>query len=277
MRRLLFWYLPAAAAIAAGAILAAGFIDALAGRTGTPVPPAPATAAPVVPGPPGSLSLVALGDSLTRGTGDERGGGYVDAVAEGLRKAGTNVAVTNLAVNGAESSDLLAMLRRTNVRRICAGAGRILLSIGGNDLAHAAESARAPQPEAITRVLDGYRTRLSAILTALRSANPGAPIDVLGLYNPAAAAEPPEPASPAAAFARLGSHVVARWNAAMEETALGFPDVTVIPVFDLFERHPDRLSADRFHPDHRGYQLIAERILQTVPMSAPASQPQGLK
>jgi lysophospholipase L1-like esterase len=268
MRRLLFWYLPAAAALAAATILGVGFIDALAGKSGTAVPPVSSAASPVTPGPPGALSLVALGDSLTRGTGDERGGGYVAAVADGLRKQGVKVTVTNLAVNGAESSDLLAMLRRRNVRRICAGAGRILLSIGGNDLAHAAESARIPQPQAIARVLEGYRTRLAAILTELRSVNSRAPIDVLGLYNPASAAEPQELGSAAAAFERLGSRVVARWNASIEETALGVPDVTVIPAFDLFEGHPDRLSADRFHPDHRGYELIAERILQNA--AAPA-------
>jgi len=43
----------------------------------------------------------------------------------------------------------------------------------------------------------------------------------------------------------------------------GDANVTIVPTSDLFSHH-DRLSLDRFHPGDEGYQLIAERIAESM-------------
>ncbi|MGH9368666.1 MAG: GDSL-type esterase/lipase family protein, partial [Thermoanaerobaculia bacterium] len=63
---------------------------------------------------------------------------------------------------------------------------------------------------------------------------------------------------------RLGASVILGWNSLVQETALAYPDVVVVPVFDLFERRPDRLALDHFHPNRAGYAAIAARILQGI-------------
>ena len=107
-RRLLVWFLPATLGLATAGVFAAGFAAAMRGRLGEPVDPAaptiPAQATATATGaanPGGTFRIVALGDSLTRGTGDAAGGGgYPERVAASLRQAGRTVSVDNLGVDG---------------------------------------------------------------------------------------------------------------------------------------------------------------------------------
>ena len=100
-----------------------------------------------------------------------------------------------------------------------------------------------------------YVDNLRAILRALRDSNPTAPIAVIGLYDPFSGESGP---------GRLGSSVILQWNNLAAETALAFPGVTVVPTFDIFQARTDRLSADHYHPNRKGYGMIAERVLQSV-------------
>ncbi|HEX2799548.1 MAG TPA: GDSL-type esterase/lipase family protein, partial [Thermoanaerobaculia bacterium] len=148
-RRLVLWFFPAALGLATAAVLAAGFAAALQGRLGEPVDP---SATPVsTPAPPlatatadGAFRIVALGDSLTRGTGDQAGGGgYPERVAAALRKAGMTVTVDNLSVDGAETRDLLRKVSDPDARRRIAQAQLIVMSISGNDLSHSIPASAA--------------------------------------------------------------------------------------------------------------------------------------
>jgi len=87
--------------------------------------------------------------------------------------------------------------------------------------------------------------------------NAAAPIRVLGLYQPFAAE---------GRDSRIGESLVLSWNSVIGETALGYPNVGVVPVFDVFQGRPDRLATDRFHPNREGYRIIAERVVQTAPL-----------
>ena len=103
-----------------------------------------------------------------------------------------------------------------------------------------------------------YAGNLRQILSRLREANTRAPVYVVGLYDPFGEEGPQ---------ARLGASVILSWNTLIEETALSFPKVFVVPTFDLFLGRPDRLAVDRFHPNSKGHQAIAERILQLIPIA----------
>jgi lysophospholipase L1-like esterase len=254
-----FWFLPASIGALATLLFAAGFWLALRGSIGTPLgaPPPPPQARAVSSTPTGSRLLLVLGDSLARGTGDEMGRGFAAEVLDALRKQGP-VEIANLAVNGAESGEVRELLQASNVQSLASRASWILLSVGGNDLSHAVpqrSAAPASPVENLSRARDRYASNLRAILAALRDSNPSAPIRVLGLYDPFEGA---------GAQGRIGASVILGWNGVVQETALAFPGVLVVPTFDLFERREDRLALDHFHPNRAGYALIAARLLQTL-------------
>jgi lysophospholipase L1-like esterase len=256
--RFWLWRVPATVALAAGVVFSAGFWLALRGSAGAPLGnPPPPPARHEAPKPAGKRLLLVLGDSLSHGTGDPTGRGYAADVATSLGRRGP-VQTVNLAVAGAESSDLRRLVESSNVSSLAASADVILLSIGGNDLSHSVAGVDAP-----TEALSGIAAarlrvaeNLRAILASLRAANPSAPIRVLGLY---------QPFTGAGRDARIGESIVLSWSNLVAEISLGYGNVTVVSVFDLFAGRPDRLATDRFHPNRDGYRAIADRVLQTLP------------
>ena len=82
-----------------------------------------------------SIMIVSLGDSITRGVGDDEGQGYVRRVKETLEKDYNQTStISNLAVSGAKTSDLVTQLNNKSVQEAIRTADTIMLSIGGNDL-----------------------------------------------------------------------------------------------------------------------------------------------
>jgi len=260
LSRLWLWRAPAVVGAIAAILFAAGFGLALRGSLGEPLgePPAPPPSRSDPIRKPGRRFLLVLGDSLARGTGDEAGKGYAADVLEAIRKKAAADAA-NLAVNGAESQDVLRVLETPNAARLAASADWILLSAGANDLSHAVPRIAAPAPSPLDEIGAArarYAANLREILTRIREANPSAPVYMLGLYDPFGGE---------GARARMGASVILSWNTLIEETALSFPEVSVIPTFDLFYGRPDRLAADRFHPNGKGHQAIADRVMQVLP------------
>jgi lysophospholipase L1-like esterase len=264
------WFLPATLGVATAGVFAAGFAAALQGRLGEPVDPsaqpvpAPVPAAGATTGS-GTIRILALGDSLTHGTGDAPGGGgYPERVAAALRKDGRTVSVDNLAVDGAETGDFLRKMEDPAVKERIVAASLILLSIGGNDLSHSIRGAALPGETAAdptAAALASASHNLQGILPLLRKQNPSAPIRILGLYNP----------FPETFDRKLAKETLLKWNVALEEASYGVSGATVVPTADLFDERPDRLSSDRFHPGANGYSEIAGRVLSTL--NLPAATP----
>ncbi len=259
LSRFWFWTAPLGVGIAAALVFGAGFVLALRGATGQPLgdaPPRRPAAAPALPKKDGVFRILVVGDSLAKGTGDETGKGFAVNVLEALRKKGP-AEITNLAVNGMESPEVLALVDSANVRALAASSSLILVSVGGNDLSHSATRGSAPTEaaDALADARGRYVRNLRAILAGLREANPAARIVVLGLYDPFGSE---------GGSGRLGASVILQWNTLITETALAFPNVTVIPTFDLFQGRPDRLSADHYHPNGPAYEEIARRMVQDL-------------
>jgi lysophospholipase L1-like esterase len=64
---------------------------------------------------------------------------------------------------------------------------------------------------------------------------------------------------------REGSLEVQEWNEQAYALIHSYPNMTLVPTFDLFERTLSRyISSDHFHPNHDGYTQIAIRIVQSV-------------
>lgn len=91
-----------------------------------------------LPSAPGSAvwNIVALGDSDTTGSGDPTGIGWVGRYSRLLQqKLGLKVNVTNIAVDGKTSDQLLSELRSDpTTRQDVAHAQIVLIGIGGADL-----------------------------------------------------------------------------------------------------------------------------------------------
>jgi lysophospholipase L1-like esterase len=256
MGRLLSWYVPAAGGAAGAVLLATGLVLALTGRFGERLGPSPVSESAPRGAHDVGLRIVAIGDSITAGTGDSQTGGYPARLAELLRQRGRSPTVVNLAVPGAETADVLRRIDSdAAVRAELAHADVIVASAGGNDLTH---SLRPPADRPVRDPAGAAAqaaTNLTALARRLRGLNPTAPVRFIGLYNPFGVL----PAEEADARALLR-----QWNELIERAADGFHDVVVVPVADLFYDRPDRLAADRFHPGAKGHALIAERVLQTL-------------
>ncbi len=258
--RFWLWGLPGVIAAGATILFAAGFWLALRGALGHPIgaPPPPPQASRASVRTSTKRMLLVLGDSLARGTGDESGKGFGSDVLDAMKKRAP-ADIANLSVNGAESAELRELVASANVRSLAGSADVILISIGGNDLSHAVPrgpDAGARGIEDISTARRRYAENLRAVLTDLRAANRTAPVFLLGLYDPFGDSGP---------AGRLGASVILGWNTLIEETALSFPATLLVPTFDLFDRRPDRLAADRFHPNRNGYAAIATRMAQLLP------------
>jgi len=208
--------------------------------------------------------IAALGDSLTVGTGDSTGQGYVRRAAEAMdRQYGKSVRIVgNLAVGGMRADQLLAQLGNTGYIHAISQADIVMLTIGGNDLFQMASAGGSMvqggdiSPEELALELPIGQERLREVLAEIRKLNGNARIVYVGLYNPF---------YDLPSLRETASEVVRKWNDFAHALAVADGNMTVVPTYDLFEFSiASHLSADHFHPNDTGYARIAERIVQAV-------------
>lgn len=198
------------------------------------------------------MTIVALGDSLTKGLGDETGLGYAgDVKKEVMKRTKKPVSLLNLGINGQTSGQLKKQVQQAEVQRQLAGADLVLVTIGGNDLFRGGQGLFDYNTTSMTKVEKDYLRNLKYIFSQIRKVNANANVFFVGLYNP---------------FIDLSmgkdtSRIVRHWNYVSAEVSAQFPKVVFVPTFDLFElKVNDYLYSDKFHPNSKGYQLIAERV-----------------
>ncbi|HDR4420499.1 TPA: SGNH/GDSL hydrolase family protein [Bacillus cereus] len=204
----------------------------------------------------GTLQIVSLGDSLTRGVGDKEGIGYVGRMKEDLQKDyKQKVALTNLAVSGAKMPDLLKQMESSGAQYSIKQADVIVLTIGGNDLFPGWESLGKIDLETYRPDTETFQNEAKKIIEGIRKLNTDSPIFWLGLYNPFEDVED----------LKGSSNIVVDWNASLEKLALNDKNVYITPTFDLFQnRGKDLLYSDHFHPNEVGYTYMADRLVQNV-------------
>jgi lysophospholipase L1-like esterase len=208
------------------------------------------------------INIVALGDSLTKGTGDRTGVGYVGYLKEKLAEAtGDPVFIlNNLGVNGYKTDQLLDDLNKPSVVETLKQADMIVFTIGGNDLFKYVREEldilnAEIDAEDLYKSIPGPAERLKQILKRLDEINPTATIVYMGLFNPFLDLDE----------TRATSLAIAQWNKSAYEVMNAYPNMILIPTADLFEQNLTKyMYTDHFHPNQDGYQRMAERAVQSL-------------
>jgi len=268
----MIWRITGAAALLSTLLFVTGFVYAMKDIL---YPAASELVLPPVEAPAENLltdadkiQIVVLGDSLTRGTGDQSGqGGYVGRVKEYLEKNTDKpvYVLNNFSVNGYRTDQLLKDIKeRSEVPASIAKADLVMLTIGGNDIfglamgngiPTGADGAAEIRPEDIRQRMPEAVSRLREILDTIAALNSRAAILYIGLYNPFIDMDTTGEAS----------LIIDEWNREAFKVANQYRNMTVVPTHDLFERHALKyLYSDHFHPNQDGYQRIAERIIQAL-------------
>ncbi|MBE4907684.1 GDSL family lipase [Bacillus luteolus] len=199
-----------------------------------------------------TLNIVAVGDSLTRGTGDSSGKGYIGYLVDQLReKSDQEVQLTNLAIRGYTSEQLVGLIEQSEIQRQIRQADILIMTIGGNDLFQRGEALIDFNKEQNNVTKSAYLKNLESTFTSIRNLNSEAIVFHVGLYNPFQNLE----------NADVTSEVVREWNYDSAEVAAKFYKIIQVPTYDLFQLNVEAyLFNDKFHPNEKGYKLIAERV-----------------
>lgn len=139
-----------------------------------------------------TVHLVALGDSLTQGVGDQQDqGGYTGRIKAMVhQKDHVKVIMHNYGLAGDRSDQIEQRLtksteQQTQLKR----AQAITLTVGGNDLLQTlTKNVTINQQSRLDRQLDQaeetYDQKLTSLLATIRKYNPKAPIYLYSIYNP---------------------------------------------------------------------------------------------
>lgn len=209
---------------------------------------------------PRKLTVVSAGDSLTEGIGDSTGqGGYIPYVKTMLEKEkGINeVDFYNYGITGNRTTQLLRRLQSQEMKTALHQADLVILTIGGNDIMKVVKDHISNlQLSDFTKEKESYTVHLKQIMDAIIEENPQVSIVLMGLYNP---------------FSKWFSNIkemdqiVADWNQAGHTVVTNYPNAYFVDIQDIFQNtNEDLLYTDNFHPNDKGYELIAGRLNETL-------------
>ncbi|MBV7272036.1 acyl-CoA thioesterase [Clostridiaceae bacterium UIB06] len=202
-----------------------------------------------------SYNILVMGDSLAKGTGDEKGQGFAnDFVSLWKTKVTKDIKVNNIAVNGDTSTGLLQIVKNDQTLKAVESSKIIFISIGGNEVKKFQASDPSSDSTNVKETEDIYLENLKNIFKYIRSKNKNSIIVFIGLYNPF------EKDTTLDKIKLLND-----WNYQTEQLIYQDPNSIFIPTHDLFKYNLDKyLSSDNFHPNASGYDAISKRIFETL-------------
>ncbi|EUJ49374.1 hypothetical protein PROCOU_04466 [Listeria rocourtiae FSL F6-920] len=162
-----------------------------------------------------AVNLVAMGDSLTEGSGDEKdNGGYVGIIASMLSKREDvrSVKTENYGVGGNRIDQLMKRLdTQPDFQKDVKAANAISITIGGNDVMKVVRSKLLDaEKQDFTKASKIFDQKLKELLAEIRDLNADAPIYVFGIYNPY---------TTYFADFEVFDEIIAEWNAATKKNA----------------------------------------------------------
>ncbi|MBC1884038.1 SGNH/GDSL hydrolase family protein [Listeria seeligeri] len=214
------------------------------------------------------VKLVAMGDSLTEGVGDEdKNGGYVGIIPDKLEEESNvpSVKTSNYGVSGNKITQLEKRLKTNKTfQQDVKNANVITITIGGNDVMAILQSRLLDVDVAdFTKANKNFQQELEKLLTDIRSYNKNAAVFLMGIYNPYTTY-----------FSDIKEfdEVIANWNKASEKTVQKYDNVYFVPIAKVLENrdksNKDKpnplLSDDYFHPNHQGYEKISTELDKAI-------------
>ncbi|OZM57191.1 hypothetical protein CIB95_06920 [Lottiidibacillus patelloidae] len=203
------------------------------------------------------ISIVAIGDSLTEGIGDSSGrGGYLYFLEQELKSQPQlrEITIENLGVKGRRTDQLIKSLKKEKMSTSLKTADVVLITIGGNDLMKITkENFTDLTKELFEKEQESFRKNLHEIFRLINNYNENTKIYLIGMYNPFSLW-----------LEELNEleEIIIDWNSIGLEVALSYSNGYYIPINDIFVGDTNLLLAeDNFHPNARGYKLMANRIV----------------
>lgn len=201
--------------------------------------------------------IVAVGDSLTQGIGDEtEQGGYVGILDRTINSTGYSADFDNFGKRGNRTDQLLERLQNEQeLIDAIQESDIVLVTIGANDIMQVVkENITSLDIDDFQVEQVHYEQRLQDIFTEIREINPDTYIYLVGLYNP---------------FKNYFEDIqeldmiVSAWNDTGTSITDEYENSTFIPIEDLFTdtNNINLYADDNFHPNYEGYYRIAERVL----------------
>ncbi|MBO0958290.1 SGNH/GDSL hydrolase family protein [Neobacillus sp. MM2021_6] len=209
---------------------------------------------------PRKLTIVSAGDSLTQGVGDSTGqGGYLPYLKTMLEKEKgiQEVDFYNFGVKGNRTTQLLKRLKTPEMKDVLQKTDLVILTIGGNDIMKVVkDNISNLQISNFTKEKEAYQNHLTQIFEAIVQENPNASIVLVGLYNPF---------STWFSDIKEMDQVVSEWNQVGQNVIANYQHSYFVKIEDVFLKAPEELLyTDHFHPNDKGYELIAERLNETL-------------
>lgn len=209
---------------------------------------------------PKNLDVVSIGDSLTQGVGDStESGGYIPYLQRQLEQLAEvkKAHFVNYGIKGNRTDQLLERLNQQEVKHSLKKADLVIITIGGNDIMKVfRDNLTQLNVKEFDRQRGSYEKRLDKIIQTVRKQNRDAGIVLIGLYNPF---------TKVLGDVKEVSVIVNDWNEASKHTVEQYDQTCFVTVEDLFENTKENLLYnDQFHPNDKGYELIANRIFKTI-------------
>ncbi len=214
-----------------------------------------------VPDPSEAVRVVAIGDSLTFGSGDPERTGYIGRVQQGMTTAiGQQVIVNRYGIRGYRSDQIMVHIQDVEAKQKISQANYIFLFIGTNDFIQAARrdlNSINPNEMEEKRVL--FQENLTQLIAQIRQDNQFAPLVLIGMYDP---------------YTDFVNHdqlneILGKWNQVTKGMVNEFPKTYYVSTIDLFlDKEKKRYFKDVIHPNPAGYQIIANRVMNELRRNA---------
>jgi len=200
-------------------------------------------------------NILVLGDSLAKGTGDEKGLGFSGYFSDYWKtKTSKEIKINNLAINGDVSTGLLSVVKEPQTLADIKGSDMIFISIGGNEISKLKNTDIISSTTKIKDIESTYLSNLKSIFKIIRTNNPSSMVIFIGLYNPFGNELTADKVS-----------ILNEWNYQSQQLISLDSNALFIPTYDLFKYNTESyLAADDFHPNSTGYKAISGRIIEAL-------------
>ena len=205
---------------------------------------------------PQDLTLVALGDSLTKGVGDStESGGYIpylQSLLEGEEEI-NKTTFSIFGVAGSRSDQLLKSVQTEEVKTAIQEADLVIVTIGGNDMMKVVQENITSLNKVDFEEQKGlFEENLNSMIKTIKQENADSNIVLVGLYNPLYQWFPD---------IKEMNEVVNEWNESSQKVLYQYSNTHFVDIMKVFENAKENvLYTDYFHPNNKGYELIAQEV-----------------